>query len=107
MTEGTSKKDPALIFVHIPKAAGTTLNHIIEAHYTPENSFATSMTRLHPNGSLEAFEALSDAERARIRLLNGHMGFGLHEQLPLRARLRKLKNYSIRQRLRAFERGNR
>jgi hypothetical protein len=82
VTDARSNKDPALIFVHIPKAAGTTLNHIIEAHYTQENSFATSMTRLHPEGSLDAFEALSDAERARIRLLNGHMGFGLHEKLP-------------------------
>jgi hypothetical protein len=76
------KEEQALIFVHIPKTAGSTLNYIIESHFTPENSFGTSMTRHHPEGTLDGFMALSPEQRAPIRLLNGHMGFGLHERLP-------------------------
>ena len=75
-----------LIFLHIPKTAGSTLNFILDAHYTPENSFATSQTWLHPEGSLDGFEMLTETERARIELLNGHMGLGLHRHLPQPAR---------------------
>lgn len=75
-----------LIFVHIPKTAGSTLNFLLDAHYTAENSYATSQTWLHPDGSLDGFDALTEAERAQIELLNGHMGFGLHRRLPQPAR---------------------
>ena len=75
-----------IIFLHIPKTAGSTLNYILDAHYTPENSYATSQTWLHPDGSLDGFDALTEAQRAKIELLNGHMGFGLHCRLPRPAR---------------------
>jgi len=75
-------EDPALIFVHIPKAAGSTLNHILESQYALGESYATCSTPRHPEGDLNRFEALSEAQLARIRLLNGHMGYGLHRYLP-------------------------
>ena len=75
-------EDPALIFVHIPKAAGSTLNHILEAQYAPGESYATCSTPRHPHGDLNRFEALNEAQLAGIRLLHGHMGYGLHRYLP-------------------------
>jgi hypothetical protein len=74
--------DAVLIFVHIPKAAGSTLNHLLEMQYRPEESFATCSTPRYPHGDLNQFEALDAQQRTRIRLLNGHMGYGLHRTLP-------------------------
>jgi hypothetical protein len=71
--------EPVLIFLHIPKTGGTTLNYILEQHYSREESFATFPSRLHPNGSIEGFKSLPDAEKTRIKVLYGHMGFGLHD----------------------------
>ena len=34
------------------------------------------------NNDLDRFEALNEEQLARIRLLNGHMGYGLHRYLP-------------------------
>jgi len=75
-------QDSALIFVHIPKAAGSTLHHLLEMQYAPEESFATCSTPRYPHGDLNRFEALGEKELAGIRLLNGHMGYGLHRYLP-------------------------
>jgi hypothetical protein len=73
---------PTLIFLHILKTGGTTLNIILESYFSFERSFATFPTHLHPEGSLTSFRALSAEQKAQIDLLNGHMGFGLHEELP-------------------------
>lgn len=74
--------DKVLVFVHIPKAAGSTLHHLLEMQYAPEESFATCSTPRYPHNDLTHFEALGEDELARIRLLNGHMGYGLHRRLP-------------------------
>lgn len=74
-----------LIYLHIPKTAGSTLNAILESHYTAGESYATSQTWLHPDGSYDGFHALSAAEKRRLRLLTGHMGFGFHRYLPQKA----------------------
>lgn len=79
---GETNADTALIFVHILKAAGTTLNHLLEVQFAPQESFATSSTQRYPGNTLNDFEALDKEQLAKIRLLNGHMGFGLHRHLP-------------------------
>ncbi|MCA9932716.1 MAG: sulfotransferase family 2 domain-containing protein [Ardenticatenaceae bacterium] len=73
---------PTLIFLHILKTAGTTLNIILENYYAQDRTVATYPNRQHPDGSIEGFHALSTAEKANIDLLTGHMGFGLHKYLP-------------------------
>ncbi|MCE2772841.1 MAG: hypothetical protein LW750_05310 [Bacteroidetes bacterium] len=66
-----------LIFLHIPKTAGSTTRGILEMNYRKNERFLVrEMWKDNPN-----FKKLSDAERARIKLLYGHMGFGLHEYL--------------------------
>lgn len=74
--------DKTLIFLHILKTGGTTLNVILESYFPLEHSFATFPNRRHPDGSLAGFRALNDMQKANIDLLTGHMGFGLHEELP-------------------------
>ena len=42
-----------LIFLHIPKAAGTTLHSILESHYPPENTHSIYDPDLRLQGSLQ------------------------------------------------------
>ncbi len=79
---GLTTEDAALIFVHILKAGGTTLHHLLETQFAPEESFATCSTQRFPGNTLNDFEALSKEQLVDVRLLNGHMGFGLHRHLP-------------------------
>jgi hypothetical protein len=67
-----------LIFLHIPKAAGSTLHPVLERHY--------SKHALHTIHRAEDFKHLPADELRRIRLLKGHMPFGLHEYLTGRSR---------------------
>lgn len=62
-----------LIFLHIPKAAGSTLHPVLERHYSKRSYQTISVP-----AQLEAFKQSPEAERRRIRLLKGHMPFGMH-----------------------------
>jgi hypothetical protein len=59
-----------LVFVHIPKAAGTSLREVVARHYPRDVQLAT-----------EAPIILSDEQRRRIRVLVGHVPFGTQAQL--------------------------
>ncbi len=79
-TIGTVTMDrEALIFLHIPKTAGTTLNRIIEWQYNPLSIF-TLDARAH--ATAERFKTLSEERRRRLRVVRGHMVYGIHEFLP-------------------------
>jgi hypothetical protein len=64
--------------VHIPKTAGTTLARIIDRQYPPQ---ARLLLERHHEGVRE-FQALPQPRRAEIRLLRGHIPYGLHEHCP-------------------------
>jgi hypothetical protein len=70
---------PAVIFLHIPKTAGTTLLRILDRQYPPEvvHSFGADAHQ-----SVVEYKALGEETRNKIRLLRGHMAYGLHEYLP-------------------------
>jgi len=77
-----SKSGRSIVFLHIPKAAGTTLHRIIERQYPP----ATLLTfGADAQGSVRKFKELPEARRAEIQVLKGHMAFGLHEFFPQHA----------------------
>src|SRR5215831_12159156 len=80
MTAGPA--DEALVFLHIPKAGGTTMSRILERQYCLAGSYWTEWNR----PSLQAFMELPQQHRAKIRLVYGHLGFGVHEFLPRPAR---------------------
>ena len=66
-----------LIFVHIPKAGGSTLQEVVVRQYRGARGF-----RFTGGGDrLAAFTALPQEERDGFDLLQGHVHFGLHRLL--------------------------
>jgi hypothetical protein len=76
MTEQT------IIFLHIPKTAGSTLNSIMERQYPRQQFYSLYPSRLYPNGNADEFHSMSTERRAQLRLLIGHVGYGYHQLLP-------------------------
>lgn len=70
----------ALIFLHIPKTAGTTLNRIIEWQYNPLTIFTMDPYRIR--ATPERLKKLSEQRRRRLRVVRGHLYYGVHEYLP-------------------------
>ena len=70
----------ALIFLHIPKTAGTTLNRIIEWQYSPFEIFTMDPYRIR--ATPERLKRLPERRRRRLRMVRGHMLYGVHESLP-------------------------
>lgn len=71
--------DTTVIFQHIPKAAGSTLNSILKREYTAEQTYSL----VGNGGAREAeFAQLPVEFLARIRLIKGHLYFGIHRRLP-------------------------
>ena len=69
----------AVIFLHIPKTAGTTLIEILERHYAPQHRY-----HLGPlaQKAIAAFQGFSAERRGNIQLFYGHMAYGLHDHFP-------------------------
>ena len=73
------EKQPVVVFMHIPKTAGTTLKHIIQFQFQPNNVF--EFYRCHTKFQIEKYNSFSEAQKKTIKLISGHPGFGLHEFL--------------------------
>ncbi len=71
--------DKNLIFLHIPKAAGSTLYPVIDRHYDPAVIYTIDGSRTWE--SMKEFASLPDERRRKIRVLKGHMTFGMHRYL--------------------------
>jgi galactose-3-O-sulfotransferase len=74
------KLGEAIIFLHVPKSAGTTLNRLIEWEYP-----ILAMYTVDPvlfRWSRERLWRLPKRRLKRFRVFKGHMKFGLHEVLP-------------------------
>ncbi len=70
----------ALIFLHIPKTAGTTLNRIIEWQYSPLAIFTMDPYRIR--ATAERLKRLPEGHRRRLRVVRGHLFYGIHEFPP-------------------------
>ena len=70
----------ALIFLHIPKTAGTTLNRIIDWQYSPFSIFTIDAHQVR--ATAERFKSLPERRRCRFRVVRGHLLYGIHEFLP-------------------------
>jgi len=71
--------DRVLFFLHIPKAAGTSLREIIADQYRPEE-----IVRVYDNQPT-SYQNLVDAGRVgddATRVVMGHFSFGFHELSP-------------------------
>lgn len=69
--------DRGLIFLHIPKAAGSTLRSVIKRQY-PRHT----IHKLYgPHTLIDRFINLPEPSRREIRVLQGHIPFGLHKYM--------------------------
>lgn len=83
--EKFNKKNDLLIFLHIPKAAGSTVHYVLESKYSKSNTFSIRGSREYLEKDIHQIKTLSSKERKRIRLLKGHMPFGLHKYFDQKA----------------------
>lgn len=85
-SEGVRGYSSTLIFLHIPKTAGRTLEKILEREYAAEFTYNIYG---YDQSILEAAKQLSllpNRQLRSIRLIKGHYNFGLHKLLPQGAR---------------------
>jgi ribosomal protein L22 len=80
MLELRKTKNKTVIFLHIPKTAGTTLHSIIERQYPSSVVHTIDGRRVHQ--SIAQLKDMSEEKRSKIKCLKGHIPFGLHEYLP-------------------------
>lgn len=70
--------ETTIVFLHLPKAAGSTLAGVMARQYEPGAVHAIEEPVWE---NLDRFKALPEPRRHAVRLLLGHMPFGLHEWL--------------------------
>lgn len=70
----------SVIFLHLPKTAGTTLNRLIEWEYPISEIY--SIDPVFDEWSAAHLRKRSPDRLQKIRIFKGHMRFGLHEILP-------------------------
>lgn len=75
------KRQPTLLFMHIPKTAGTSFREAIARNYkTSEIAF---LYPDEPGFRIRSFEDLPLDQRSRTRLIAGHeVYYGVHEHVP-------------------------
>lgn len=71
-----SSGERAIIHLHVPKTAGTSLNTILSSNW-PANSILDAHA-----GDLGPLESLSQEERRKLRVIRGHLQHGIHTMLP-------------------------
>jgi len=69
-----------LIFLHIPKTAGTTFHNILDKQFLPKNVFTIQVID-DAYLNIDKFISLPESERKKIYILKGHMSFGLHKYM--------------------------
>ncbi len=72
--------DTGVIFLHLPKTAGSTINAVIARQYPRRAIYAINPVRT--GRSEDRFRNLSESRRERVRLLRGHFMYGMHRWMP-------------------------
>ncbi len=75
-----TQRSPAVLFMHIPKTAGTAFREAIITNYR-----ASEVGYIYPDPPgflLSQLENLPLAQRAKLRFVIGHFLFGLHTSFP-------------------------
>jgi Galactose-3-O-sulfotransferase len=70
----------SVIFLHLPKTAGTTVNRLIEWEYRLSEMYSVDPVLFE--WSAAHLRKLPPERLKKIRMFKGHMTFGLHEVLP-------------------------
>ncbi|MEA2041474.1 MAG: sulfotransferase family 2 domain-containing protein [Bacteroidota bacterium] len=72
--------DTKTIFLHIPKAGGSTLHRIAEHQYVPKKIFTVKGDAI--NKYLSKLNNLSKKEVDNLQFIKGNLPFGIHRTLP-------------------------
>jgi hypothetical protein len=84
-----AEPDDTIVFLHVPKTAGNTVNWLLDHHYAPDRRYAvpTSPREIPPlEEILAGLRSLPPDRLQRLDLVTGHFPYGVHEALPRRAR---------------------
>jgi hypothetical protein len=73
------RSQSCLVFIHIPKTAGSTLSTSLMLNYPPHQSIRLDLID-RPAADIESEIPLE--QRARMRLLRGHLPYGVHSYIP-------------------------
>jgi hypothetical protein len=68
-----------ILFLHIPKSAGTTVHNFLNLQFGPEKVFIMNWQG-NPE-ALHDYQKLTPAARDQLRAVTGHLQFGTHEHL--------------------------
>ena len=68
------------IFLHIPKAAGSTLSSVVWRQYPPNRIYSIYGKVLYEE--IQRFIDLPEEKKATIECLIGHFHYGIHKHLP-------------------------
>jgi hypothetical protein len=81
----SSGNTPKVIFLHIPKTAGTSFARIIENNYSKSEFYLATAgnveSRQYIMNSLNSFLKLPKREQDKIKIIKGHFPYGLHEKM--------------------------
>ena len=77
------RHDWTLLFLHVPKTAGSALRAALAQVYRPsEQLFLYEGQGPAPSIHIEDFAGLPEAQRQRLRFIAGHFHYGLHADVP-------------------------
>src|SRR5688572_24980783 len=65
---------PTILYLHVPKAAGTTLSVILEPRYDRERILNLPDTKR----AMEDLAKVPEERRAQLQFVRGHFAFGVH-----------------------------
>ncbi len=77
------RRSPTLIFLHIPKCAGTSFRSLVEAEYRSRELLYSYNGELDFSQPNEEFLREFRRRRDDIRIVFGHLSFGVHEILGI------------------------
>jgi len=71
-----------LIFVHIPRTAGRTLETVLNRQYSHEEIYDIYGWDMNIPQAAERLKRLPEKQKRKIKLIKGHYQFGLHKDFP-------------------------
>lgn len=75
-------REQTVVFIHIPKTAGTTLNLIIERQYHPNQIVSIPAFVENPE-HINRLPNLPPTQKKQLKVIKGHTFFGWHQLLSL------------------------
>lgn len=76
------KQEKTLIFVHIPKTGGRTVEAMLQRQYPTERTYDIYGYGSSISEAVEGLKNLPKKGKQQIKLIKGHYQFGLHRILP-------------------------